>query len=81
MDINQQVERLVKESQLFVEMKYEPGKDEVLHWDSMSLIWLITCLEETFKIELDYRTIDLEHFRTINSIRSLIENEYKGAPL
>lgn len=81
MDINQQVKRLVKESQLFVEMKYEPDEDELLHWDSMSLIWLITSLEEIFVIELDYRTIDLEHFRTIRSISSLILNKCKGASL
>ncbi len=81
MDIKQQVKQMVKESQLFADMEQEPLEDEELHWDSMSLIWFISRLETTFSIELDYRTIDLEHFRTPRAIVLLVEHVCKGAPL
>lgn len=81
MTIKQQVERLVKDAQLFTAIEHELQDDEELLWDSMSLIWFITSLEEHFAIELDYRTVDLNHFATLQMIEQLIRNERKGVRL
>lgn len=81
MTIRRQVEKLVREAQLFTAIEHELQHDEELTWDSMSLIWFITSLEEHYGIELDYRTVDLDHFATIRKIEQLILNEGRGVRL
>lgn len=81
MNGKRQVKELVKECQLFDPIERDLLDDEQLHWDSMSLMWFIMSLEKNFEIQLDYRTVNLDHFSTIEKIDLLIENETKGARL
>ena len=81
MTFHQQVKSLVCESQLFAAIEHELDEDEELHWDSMSLIWFITSLEERFGLSIDYRIVSLDHFKTVRSISRFIEMERKGVSL
>lgn len=71
---SQLLARLVKEAQLYRSIEHELTADEELHWDSMSLIWFIASLEEHFGIALDYRTVDLREFATLQSIERFIRH-------
>lgn len=59
-------------SELFTEVDPDSSFDTPLHLDSMSLIWLISALENRFAVEIDYRVLELTHFHSINSICNFI---------
>jgi|GEM_PF-2617748 len=75
------IKRKVLESSLFVSLDQELGVDEELNLDSMSLIWLISELEELYKISIDYRVVDLQHFRTIRTVHEFVDGLAKEVQL
>lgn len=70
------IREIVLESELFTTIGADCGFDDALNLDSMSLIWLITELERRFAVEIDYRTLDLAHFNSINSIRDFMASQF-----
>ncbi|MFD2670778.1 hypothetical protein [Marinicrinis sediminis] len=75
MELNTQIRELVMQANLFETMEGELDDEELLHLDSMSLIWLITSLEEQFQIPIDYRTEDLSHFQSIQRIEQYVQDK------
>ncbi|MCD1259614.1 hypothetical protein B5M42_012305 [Paenibacillus athensensis] len=75
------IKRKVLESSLFVSLDQELGVDEELNLDSMSLMWLISELEELYRISIDYRVVDLQHFRTIRTVYEFVDGLAKEVQL
>ena len=63
------IKRIVIDAEWFTAIGADCGLDDELNLDSMSLIWLINELEQTFEVEIDYRHLDLKRFNTIQAIR------------
>ncbi|MEC0244262.1 hypothetical protein P4H65_00325 [Paenibacillus chitinolyticus] len=66
------IKSIVIESGLFQTLDEQVESDMPLQLDSFSLIWLIEQLESRYRISIDYRTLDLEHFSTIRRIHQLV---------
>lgn len=72
MNLLQQIRELVRQARLFpLEVEVEDD-DAPLLLDSMSTILLITSFEDKFGVSIDYRTVDLNSFRSVNTIEQLI---------
>jgi len=69
----QGIREILSNNQLYTEITSDLGLDDELNLDSMSLIWLIDILEKTYGLEIDYRIVDLSHFKTINTLRDFME--------
>lgn len=73
-----EIRQMVTESDLFITLDQQIGPDDPIQFDSMSLIWLITKLEERYDIHIDYRTENLAHFESIASISKYVDLKLKG---
>ncbi|MCG7408930.1 hypothetical protein MH117_16045 [Paenibacillus sp. ACRRX] len=78
MNVLDEIRQMVTESDLFSSLDQEIGAHDPLHFDSMSLIWLITKLEERYAIQIDYRTEDLTNFESMHSISTYIDLRLRG---
>ncbi|HEX3029075.1 MAG TPA: acyl carrier protein [Clostridia bacterium] len=77
-EIKKEIRQIVIESNIFVDAEGQQVNDnDPLHLDSMSLMWLITGLEERFGIEINFREVDLRHFETVDSIQNYMESLIK----
>jgi acyl carrier protein len=47
--------------------------------DSLGLVVLVTELEQRFNVRIPFETLEIERFRTVRSIASLVEAEQKEA--
>lgn len=77
-EIKKEIRQIVIESNIFVDVEGQRVNDnDPLHLDSMSIMWLITGLEERFGIEINFREVDLRHFETVDSIQDYMESLIK----
>ncbi|MBK9991854.1 MAG: hypothetical protein IPP19_14245 [Verrucomicrobia bacterium] len=67
-----EIRDLVLSENMFANIEPECAPDTPLDLDSMSLIWLITRLEERYDIAIDYREVDLSHFSSIRAIHAFV---------
>ncbi|WP_028545844.1 hypothetical protein [Paenibacillus taiwanensis] len=78
MNVLDEIRQMVTESDLFSSLDQELGADDPIHLDSMSLIWLITKIEERYSIQIDYRTENLAYFESMQSISTYIDLRLRG---
>lgn len=76
--VKKEIRKIIIEANIFVDVEGQRVNDnDPLHLDSMSLMWLITGLEERFGIEINFREVDLRHFETIDSIQNYLDSLIK----
>jgi acyl carrier protein len=46
--------------------------------DSLGLVVLVTELEQRFEVRIPFETLDIDQFRTVRSIASLVEAEQQA---
>jgi acyl carrier protein len=72
-EVKNEIRQMIIEAHIFVEAQEQINDKDPLFLDSMSLMWLITGLEERFGIDINFREVDLQHFETIDSIQNYVD--------
>lgn len=72
MEFTEEVLSIVNECHMF-QQRYGPEDfDASLYLDSMTIILIISRLEEKYGLDIDYRRLDLSHFDTIRTIQQYV---------
>lgn len=72
MSLTEEVLSILNESHIFRHRYCLEDADEPLFLDSMSIVAMLSRIEEKYGLDIDYRELDLSHFHTIRAIESYL---------
>jgi acyl carrier protein len=79
MDISRDdIRVLLTENKLFASVGEQADGDEHIAWDSLSLTWFLTAVEQRYGLDIDPADVSLEQLSTVNNIHAYLEAHVKA---